>query len=158
MSVGQDDLRTSTTPQFYKWVDVGIPDPASADKLGQIDNIWDDFNLPLSLCLLGRMISERARLLSCSLFGRSGRLPHSTPAVREYQSSQGTLGCVRLSCNSDFPIDKLCNCQVVFYSRVVPWTCVWRWSRLCVFVFVACCVGGERREGRGVDRNHPFLS
>ena len=112
--------------QFYKWVDVGIPDPASADKLGQIDNIWDDFNLPLSLCLLGRMISERARLLSCSLFGRSGRLPHSTPAVREYQSSQGTLGCVRLSCNSDFPIDKQCNCQVVFYSRVVPWTCVWR--------------------------------
>ena len=25
--------------QFYKWVDVGIPDPASADKLGKIDNI-----------------------------------------------------------------------------------------------------------------------
>ena len=25
--------------QFYKWVDVGIPDPASADKLGQIDDV-----------------------------------------------------------------------------------------------------------------------
>ena len=29
---------------------------------------------------------------------------------------------------------------------------------LCVFAFVACCVGAERREGRGVDRSHPFLS
>ena len=35
--------------QFYKWVDVGIPDLASADKLGQTDYIQDDFNLPLSV-------------------------------------------------------------------------------------------------------------
>lgn len=44
--------------------------------------------------LTSRLITERARLLSCSLFGRPSRVPQATPAVHGYAFSQEEHGAV----------------------------------------------------------------